>query len=554
MKMSVQSICQVGEALWAGEDGVQLTNFSFRTVGAFYDPALPEEPPMLRLQVLHLGRAISVDLDTRVQNLIGQISARIPTCRILQNAWRAAIEAYILDLAAKQSGANATPNALIFRKHGLHRLAGGQWVYICGDMVLGTPQGVTCEIAADVARAHLAWDPEMPAADAAGRLCLRLAQNDSVLLPVWGFTILGSLRSCVSQLNLTTFPSLAIIGGQNLGKTTVAQRFALLYSDNQRPGRCWGQLDARSTAAATIEAISRFRDQVVLVDDLARSAASSETRTRLDLIAEVSRFASNDTERVRLSPHRKPEEQFCQGGLVFTGEFHLNNPSDLTRLTTVELHQPMQNGSSGDRTLAATAFHALILWLLPRLDEELAALRKALDDISFGSDLRLRKNRILFLWSIRLFYQFAAETGAVTAQYVRQAMVRAEEILNEILERQTRKANQFARQSPRGNLCWYIVHAYRENEFHIVSRQNICSDADCVVENDALCIRTDTLLAYLRNATPYRELSKTAMNRRLREEGVLTSHRESRAAAKKIKGQRYLELNLTKLKAASLSY
>ena len=214
----------------------------------------------------------------------------------------------------------------------------------------------------------------------------------------------------------------------------------------------------------------------------------------------------------------------------------------------------MQNGSSGDRTLAATAFHALILWLLPRLDEELAALRKALDDISFGSDLRLRKNRILFLWSIRLFYQFAAETGAVTAQYVRQAMVRAEEILNEILERQTRKANHFARQSPRGNLCWYIVHAYRENEFHIVSRQNICSDADCVVENDALCIRTDTLLAYLRNATPYRELSKTAMNRRLREEGVLTSHRESRAAAKKIKGQRYLELNLTKLKAASLSY
>ena len=87
-----------------------------------------------------------------------------------------------------------------------------------------------------------------------------------------------------------------------------------------------------------------------------------------------------------------------------------------------------------------------------------------------------------------------------------------------------------------------------------MSRQNICSDADCVVENDALCIRTDTLLAYLRNATPYRELSKTAMNRRLREEGVLTSHRESRAAAKKIKGQRYLELNLTKLKAASLSY
>lgn len=184
---------------------------------------------MLRLQVLHLGCAISVNLDTRVQNLIGQISAQIPTCRILQNAWRAAIEAYILDLAAKQTGADAPPNTLIFRKHGLHWLVGGQWVYVCGDMVLGMPQGGICEIAAaDVAQAHLAWDPEMPAVNAAGRLCLRLAQNDSILLPVWGFTILGSLRSCVSQINLTTFPSLDIIGEQNLGKTTVAQRFALL--------------------------------------------------------------------------------------------------------------------------------------------------------------------------------------------------------------------------------------------------------------------------------------------------------------------------------------
>ncbi|MEQ2444849.1 hypothetical protein WMO64_15450 [Pseudoflavonifractor sp. CLA-AP-H29] len=135
-----------------------------------------------------------------------------------------------------------------------------------------------------------------------------------------------------------------------------------------------------------------------------------------------------------------------------------------------------------------------------------------------------------------------------------QAMVHAEKILNDILEQQSCKTNQSTCQSPRGNLCWYIFCAYRENEFHIVSRKDIHSDADCVVENGALCIRTDTLLAYLRSATPYRDLSKTTMNRCLHEEGVLTQHCESRAATKKIKGQRYLELNLARLKAASLSY
>ncbi|MEQ2444848.1 hypothetical protein WMO64_15445 [Pseudoflavonifractor sp. CLA-AP-H29] len=112
------------------------------------------------------------------------------------------------------------------------------------------------------------------------------------------------------------------------------------------------------------------------MDDLAKSAASSDMRARLDLIADVLRFASNDTDRVRLSPHRKLEERFCQGGLVFTGEFQLHNPSDVTRLTTVEIRQPMQGGNTGDRILAATAFHYLILWLLPRLDEELESLRK----------------------------------------------------------------------------------------------------------------------------------------------------------------------------------
>lgn len=47
---------------------------------------------------------------------------------------------------------------------------------------------------------------------------------------------------------------------------------------------------------------------------------------------------------------------------------------------------------------------------------------------------------------------------------------------------------------------------------------------------------------------------RSKMNRCLHEEGVLTQHRESRAATKKIKGQRYLELNLARLKAASPSY
>lgn len=60
--------------------------------------------------------------------------------------------------------------------------------------------------------------------------------------------------------------------------------------------------------------------------------------------------------------------------------------------------------------------------------------------------------------------------------------------------------------------------------------------------------------AVFQTATPYHDLTKTDMNRRLAGEGVLAQHKEGRAATKKIGGKRYLELRFTSLKAAAQTY
>lgn len=186
--------------------------------------------------------------------------------------------------------------------------------------MLGMPVGSKYQVADKNAGAHLAWDPELPAIDAVKELFQRLGQYDISYFQPWGFTLFSSLCSCVRQLNLTILPSLAIVGGQNLGKTTLAQRYLLLY-DDRVPRALLGQLDAHSTAAATINQACLYRDQVILVDNLARRASAMERRARLELTAEVLRFASIDVDRVRMTSKRLVEECFCQAGWLLPGNF-----------------------------------------------------------------------------------------------------------------------------------------------------------------------------------------------------------------------------------------
>lgn len=540
-----------GDALCAAKDEAPFTNFTIDSVRPLYTPENPTALSALQIVVRHPSGRTTVFLDILEKSLTAQILRRISVCRLLQPSAREMLDAYLISLASRIP---AEPRTLYFREHGLHRLAGGHWVFVCGDSVLGMPAGMEYQIAASVTRAHLAWDPELPVAEAVVQLCQRLKQHDDVLVPLWGFVIFSSLRSCVRRLNLTTLPSLAIVGGQNLGKTTMAQRYLLLYDDTLRSGHCWAQLDAHSTPAATIDRVSLYRDQVVLVDDLAKSASATERRTRLELIAEVLRFASNDVDRIRMKSNWKVEERFCQAGLAFTGEFQMDNPSDLTRLVSVELHEQLRGGSDSDRRLAATAFHHLLLWLLPRLDNEIDELRHALDMVTTGTDIRLRKNRIVLLRAIRLFYSFAEGIGAVTENYSNQAAVRAGNILSGLLDRQCRCVEQMTHPAPEGNLSWYILQGYRSNTFHVVTRKMICDERDCIVERDALCIRANTLLHFFHTVTPYHTLTKTDMGRQLIEEGGLSRGRERRSARKKVCGHRYLELSFSSLQEASRKY
>ena len=74
------------------------------------------------------------------------------------------------------------------------------------------------------------------------------------------------------------------------------------------------------------------------------------------------------------------------------------------------------------------------------------------------------------------------------------------------------------------------------------------------MKDGVLYIRTKTLLQYFNCYTPYRFTSDKAMNKALKEEGMICDNKDHRSAHTKIKGVRCLKLSLELLQKNAKPY
>ena len=542
--------------LLTGSTSKPIANFAPVDAWLYFDPTKDSNagPTMARIKIRNQNYIREAWLDLAKKELTNQILEQISTCYAVSSS-RYLLDMALLAYCQEKPQDSQAPMPLNFRQHGLCRLPNGCWLYVAGDTVLGIPPGVDYVIAPEVKLAHLARDPELSPVTATIELCKLLETSQSILFSVWGFTIVGSLRSALSRADMTTFPSLGIIGGQNLGKTTIAQRYLLLYEDSQKPGSFWGQFDANSTFAAIVLQVSDFRDQIVLVDDLAKSGSPAEQRKRQDLLASILRFAANDTGRARINEKKQIEQQICKAGVAFTGEFMLQNPSDITRSVLVPIDCQMKDGRPEERTVAATVFYAFIQWLLPQLDQRLEELHQLLANVQTDNNPRMRKNLLLILWALELFFQFAEEAGATNHLYHQKVLAAVKQVLNRILDQQAHLCKRLTSDPPKGNLSWYILHGYDNKLFPVVTDQKGIQIKDCcLLKKGALYLCPSMLLQYFREHTPYHLLSDKEMNKQLKQEGVLGNTREHRSAHSKINGVRCLKLDIKLLQKKAHTY
>lgn len=440
-------------------------------------------------------------------------------------------------------------------------MADGRYVYVAGDEVLGLPDGQEYVIAPEVSRAHLAYDENLSVDQAIKEFWKVLERDGDVMLAVWGFMLIGCLRSLLVGLDITTYPSLVVVGKHSAGKTTVCQRFGLLFNKDQdeRRAQCkkrfWANEDLKSSAASTIEIISQYRDQAVLVDDMAKSISPDEVYKRKKIMADVLRFASNGTERNKMSPTRQVVEQFCTAGVMFTSELELNNSSDIGRTITVHIRREMQDGEPRDREVAATVFRYFILWLLSRLDEVITDMNKYLSSIN-GRHQRLQKNKIMILRMLTIFMTFVREMDVIPDKKVNSMYQYAGKILDSIVAEQIEQIEQLEN---RTNISYHILTGIQDHVIERVSEKAARKGKNLPIyyyvrpkgKDDTICMRTDVLYSYLTNETPLRFSAEKSMDQQLLREGVVHRSQDGRVASTRINNRRYLGMRRVDLVRAA---
>lgn len=533
------------------KNGEMVANFSFDRGEIYYSPEDMCTPEMLQLHVYQLNTRHTVDLDLRDRHLLRQLINEIPTCRVVKASAVAAIEA---DMLESLEGGRRQPLPLYFRQHGFNQLKDGRHVFVAGDEVLVLPEEETWAISPNIARAHLAYDKNLSCEEAVQKFWTVLKRDGNVVLPVWGYTLMSAMRSQLTGLSASTYPSLVVSGNQGFGKTTVCQRFCLLYEDKQADMRPWAQRDMRVSSASAIETVNDHRDQVVLMDDVAKSISPGEVRERKARMAEILRFASNETNRTKMAPDRRVVDYFCKAGIVFNSEYALDNPSDIERTIIVNITHEMQGGAEIERIYAASVFRYFILWLLPRLDTEISDLRDQMASI-LGNHQRLRKNYLMVLWALELFFHFAVDSGAATQKKADKMLARAKEVCDDLLDQQIEKVEKLS--GPQ-NIGWHILTGIQKEILEETSKKAVRKGKALPryyyirkKEEDMYCIPSEILYHYCMRETPLRFLSTIAMNRQLVKEGLIQPSQDRKAASVRIDGKRYLGIRRVDLVVAA---
>lgn len=493
------------------DNSARLTNFIIDRAIPLFSPEDVKQNTGVEMQVSapRFEQKIVADVGRPITK---QILEAIKTARILVPLNSGMIDTFILEELL-----SSTEKKILFEDFGPVQLSSGRWVFVNNEL-----SDVSDEYA--VALAPAIVNTQLVGFHESTRVSIvnvikEIEAHKNTVWPTFCYTLMSPLRTSILKIGLATFPVLYVFGHQNYGKTTLITEFCLLYDDKET-GYIQGKFEANSTEKGLIQEISRFSNRVVLIDDLPISSDPSISRERLNLIEKMIRFAANNN--VRRTASSQIPVQVCRCGIAISSEVRLRSASEISRVIAVNVDSPIIGTFCANRIDAANTFRAWIRWLMPHFDEEIGNLKTKLSDSKGGETARLDASLILLDWVNELLFRFALESEIISKEYYDSAIKIGHQQFALLLKTQAQEIHQMQNNSPKGNLCWYIMKGYNEGEFQIIkSRKKMSDEHDCIVENDALCIRTKTLLRYFKTKEIFGSLSDKQLTKTLQEEGVI---------------------------------
>ena len=496
---------------------MRLSNFTFTTAWYPLSQNLQSAPAQISLRVRsNQGQAWDEPIVLPLEQLHAARLKKI--CPFLQiPGSRKAVQQFDDELMAKlerELAAGKIQRGYYLEHSGMIDFPDGMVQFLAGTELIPNHCGRKYLPAAHLDTARLAGNGtssllEMEAA---------LIEAPAQALLTLAYVLLTSVRSMVIDQGIDFQAVLYILGGQGLGKTTLAKRTAGLYQTEE--GYVSGLVQAGSTMAGIRDMLVRFRDRPVIVDDLCLSAGKDTERRRREVGATLVREGSGNTPIIKKFGSGAAESH-CHAGVILTAEFPLSNMSDLTRCILVPVHEKLELAPSWIPTLIGDILRTFFAWLSTHYVEARNALMDSFhNEWKPKLEARVRTNFICLRWAFKMLLQCLADIG-MGPQYreglERNMRVAVKQSLNEYTSLREGQMDQV----PKGNLAYIIIRGYKKKELRLTKNIEKLQKRDGIIWEDDLCIRPPYLLSFVRRQSGYHQYTRNQLTQELMDLGVL---------------------------------
>lgn len=351
------------------------------------------------------------------------------------------------------------------------------------------------------------------------------------------YTLCALIRSAILDAGINFHAVAWLFGSQGVGKSTAAKRTAGFVvagsaANSNSPALFF---DCASKMTAVREALTKYRDLPIILDDVCFSASKVSQEKRTELAGQLIREASNSScilerrqgEQVRLG---------CKAGVILTSEFAFGDESDVTRCIMMKIPRRLTLPPEYNSGLSGAVSIAFLKRFILKADTYLEQLKSEVTNpctnLSTCQDIRLRTNLPALRWCFGILLEVAADEGMSLIDCTKYQQL-FDTALEESLQISSNYLATLRANKPKGNLAHLLLEGFNSGKFHLVlSKKKIdtqLSSSDGVYlpngkHSDFLCLRSTPLLTFVRQQAGYRNYTLKKITDDLISYGALSTN------------------------------
>ena len=440
---------------------------------------------------------------------------------------------------------------VLLNRTGWAKLPNGRHVYNTGTQVLGDTGGIEVKLSDTLPQLELTDQCiEMEDKWLLRSYLRKLSREPDILILLAAHMVRSLLASMFERLGFPLRYILYLVGIQGSGKTTAANDFGLPLADvtQNTPAPATRALSSKS---AVRDFAAEYRDMSALLDDVCTSSSAETRRISTDIAAYTLRFAADLIPQIISRPGGGQRKVRCTSGLIITGEFPMQKPSDLTRCVIVEVDHQMRGKEADDRTVSSAVATRFLKHIAEHYDLISAEISSALSD--FHADAveeggpRQQQHLGEISCAFQLLLEYARKIGAIDDVEIAEWGLRLQNALERALAANMRLTAKFERENV-SNIAKIIVDAMKSETILLAkSKEKFSKKPDKYAgfegRRRTVYIRLSSLQELLTSVSG-KVWTDSAVGKQLRENGLVEVGKDGHTAKSKFpKLGRFVPLN-----------